>query len=81
MRKVRLFPEDLRVETFSTIPEVASLRGTVHARTGAVTCESCRPECPYTYDFTCTCVANCEGTYQTCPAPTCFPTCPETCEL
>ena len=85
MRKLRLIPEDLRVETFQITNASPWSRGTVRGQgeeelpTGG----SCDYDCHLPSDeFTClSCVAACGFTFD----PSCFfscdVTCPGTCEL
>ncbi|HYH81887.1 MAG TPA: hypothetical protein VEX86_18915 [Longimicrobium sp.] len=81
MRKLTLYPDDLRVESFDTLPTAAGLRRTVHGHQDATdarkdgdtdagfTCDggkSCKFECT---DHTC------ETCPDTCSPPSCGATC------
>lgn len=71
MRKTRLSPDTLRVETFDVDPRARAPQGTVHAH--AITQLTSFCQCDATHYGTCqgTCVNTCGG-------PTCSPPCRST---
>lgn len=67
--KLRMSLDDLRVETFHTLPETRAEAGTVQAHASGFDGDTCfGPSC-----------RNCPGTGGVSGVPTCAATCPQTC--
>jgi len=79
MKKLGLKLENLRIESFDTLPAQPRVSGTVQGHQGTYnTCnetyETCAGTCQHTCDYSCngTCYESCRGT---CTGPSCNGTC------